>query len=368
MSPDRIRIDVPAGDERRVESEVFRQLAAMRAVDRFDAVEARRPMPWFVLAIPAAAFVAVAIMIGTVMGRGRGAAPVREASLVVTPVGGSSRFTVGDAVIDAGADTSVEIQQSGEGVTLVLQRGTVDCDVAPRAGRPPFRVIGGNVHVEVIGTRFAVTRIGEGARVDVTRGKVSVRAPAGERLLTPGQTWTPAGAIAMATPPSPARVAPVAPDANDSPRPTPAPVPALTPAPPAPPAPDLAPTPGPDAPPRPTTREAFAAAQRLEATDPPRAAKAYRALANARDAWAALALYSLAELHAGEVATALRELDELARRFPDAANAEDGAWLRVEVLRRAGRTDEAARAAAAYLNRFPQGTYAVSAARLAAPR
>ena len=363
MSPDRIRIDVPAGDERRVESEVFRQLAAIRAVDRSDAVGARRPLPWFGFAIPAAALVALAIVLGSVVGRGRGAAPVREASLVVTPVGGSSRFTVGDAVIDAGADTSVEIQQSGEGVTLVLQRGTVDCDVAPRAGRPPFRVIGGTVHVEVIGTRFAVTRIGEGARVDVTRGKVHVRAPAGERLLTPGQTWTPGESVAT--------------DANDSPRPTPAPVPAVTPvtpvtpappAPPVPPAPEPAPAPGPDAPPRPSTRDAFAAAQRLEATDPPRAAKAYRAIANAHDAWAALALYSLAELHAGEVATTLRELDELARRFPDAANAEDGAWLRVDVLRGAGRRDEAARAAAAYLNRFPQGTYAVSAARLAAPR
>lgn len=360
MTYDRIGIDVPAGDARRVEREVFGQLAAMRSMDRAEVVAPRRPLPWFVFAIPAAGLVAVAIGVGLLTERGRGEVTASEVSLVVTPVGGSSRFTIDDAIIDAGSDTSVEVQKSGTGVTLVLQRGTVDCDVAPRAGRPPFRVIGGTVRVEVIGTRFAVTRVGDGARVDVTRGKVHVRAPVGERFLTPGETWTP-----MAPTPTAISVGPAGADGG-----TPsASEPATLPSPQADPPPALLPTaPAPDGPRRPTSREAFAAAQRLEATDPQRAATAYRVIANASDAWAALALYSLAELHAGEVATSLRELDELARRFPTAANAEDGAWLRVEVLRRSRRSEEASRAAAAYLRTFPRGTYAASAARVASPR
>lgn len=361
MNRDRIRIPVPAGDERRVEREVFGQLAAMRSLERAEAMAPRRQTPWFV--VPAAFVAAVAIALVIFLGRGRGEAPSTvsgEPSIVVTPVGGSSRFTVGDAIIDTGGDTSVEVQKSGDGVTLVLQRGTVDCDVAPREGRPPFRVIGGNVHVEVVGTRFAVTRVGDGARVDVTRGKVHVRAPQGERFLTPGETWTPAANTAAVTPSVPAdqeRKNPSesdpasSPSADDDPRPTP---------------PTTAPIP--EGSPRPTTREAFAAAQRLEARDPQRAAKVYRVIANGRDAWAALALYSLAELHAGDVATSLRELDELARRFPNAANAEDGAWLRVDVLRRARRNDDASQAAAAYLRRFPEGTYAAPAAQLAPTR
>ncbi len=363
MSHDRIRIPVPAGDERRVEREVFGQLAAMRSVDRAEAYAPRRRTPWFVFAIPAACVAAVAIVLVMFVGRGRGEAPSTvsgEPSIVVTPVGGSSRFTVGDAIIDAGGDTSVEVQKSGDGVTLVLQRGTVDCDVAPREGRAPFRVIGGNVQVEVVGTRFAVTRVGDGARVDVTRGKVLVRAPQGERFLTPGETWTPAAITAAVTPSVPAGEEPKNPSEND-----PVPPPSAN-ADPLLPRPTTAPNPA--GAPRTTTREAFAAAQRLEAKDPQHAAKAYRVIANGRDAWAALALYSLAELHAGVVATSLRELDELARRFPNAANAEDGAWLRVDVLRRAGRNDEASQAAAAYLRTFPNGTYAASAATLAPPR
>ena len=356
MNHDRIRIPVPAGDERRVEREVFGQLAAMRSVERAEAIAPRRRTPWFVFVIPAACVAAVAIVLVIFLGRGGGEVPATvsgEPSTVVTPVGGSSRFTVGDAIIDAGGDTSIEVRKSGDGVTLVLQRGTIDCDVAPREGRPPFRVIGGNVHVEVVGTRFAVTRAGDGARVDVTRGKVHVRGPQGERFLTAGETWTPAAITAAVAPPVPA----------DQDRRNPsesAPLP--------PPPPGVAAVPIPDGARRPTTREAFAAAQRLEVNEPQRAAKAYRVIANGRDAWAALALYSLAELHAGDVATSLRELDELARRFPNAANTEDGAWLRVEVLRRARRSDDARQAAAAYLRRFPQGTYATSAAQLAATR
>jgi hypothetical protein len=111
------------------------------------------------------------------------------------------------------------------------------------------------------------------------------------------------------------------------------------------------------------------AAQRLESKDLGQAAASYRTLARGRDAWAALALYSLAELRAtSQPALALADLDELARRFPGGANAEDAAWLRIDVLSRLGRTAEVRVAAGAYLRAYPDGTYATSAAQLAGSR
>lgn len=352
MKHERFRIEAPPGDEQRVEHGVVSQLAAMRAIDRARANAPGTRARWASFAVPAMCLATLAIVLVLVARRQPAPVQSAEPSLVVTPVGGNSRFTVGDAVVDAGGDTSVEVKRSANGITLVLQRGSVDCDVAPRNGRPPFRVISGDVRVEVVGTRFAVTRVGDGARVDVTRGKVLVRAPAGERLLTPGESWTPSAIAAAVASPQPAQQHTAAddiptPGASTETAPAPTQVPST----------------------RPTPREVFAAAQSLEAKQPQKAANGYRAIANGRDAWAALALYSLAELHAAtDAAAALRDLDELARRFPNGANAEDAAWLRVGVLRQLGRSVEMGEAAAAYLRKFPGGTYAKPAAQLSAPR
>ena len=357
MKVDRIHIEAPATDARRdrVERDVFAQLSAIRAADRADAIAPRERLPRSRLAIwlPAAAcLAAAAIAIVVVVGRDERPVEIAGPSLVETPVGGSSRFTVGDAVVQAGSDTSVSVSTSDAGVMLVLGRGTIDCNVEPRNGRPPFRVHAGDVDVEVVGTRFAVTRVGSGARVDVTRGKVRVRSAAGERLLTPGQSWTPAAITATAAQTAPA---PEPPSATVPPQPTiepPEPV-----------------APRPQPPREPTRREAFAQAQLLESKDVQKAARAYRSIANGSDSWAALSLYSLAELQAGDDAKqALRSLDELARRFPKGANAEDASWLRVDVLQRSGRQDEARAAAESYLRVFPRGTYVKQAGSLATPR
>lgn len=355
MKVDRIHIEAPATDARRerVEQEVFSQLAGVRAADRAEAIAPRsqRARPRLAIWLPAAAFVAAAaIAIVILVGREQRAVEIAGPSLVETPIGGSSRFTVGDAVVQAGGDTSVAVSTSDAGVMLVLGRGAIDCDVEPRDGRLPFRVRAGDVDVEVVGTRFAVTRLGSGARVDVTRGKVRVRSAGDERLLTAGQSWTPSAITASASPPPPAPIEP--PTEVVAPQPT-----------------IEAPESTQPPPRQPTRREAFAQAQLLESKDATKAARAYRAIAGGSDSWAALALYSLAELQAGsDVKQALRSLDELARRFPNGANAEDAGWLRVDVLRRNGRHDEARAAAESYLRAFPRGTYAKQAGTLAAPR
>lgn len=356
---ERILVEAPVNEARRdrIERAVFAQLDAIRVVQRTDAAlpASRARRHWLSLGLAGAA-VAAAIVFVVMRGETRraGLPSAGEASLVTTPVGGSSRFTVGDAVIDAGSDTSVEVRRGGDGsTTLALERGSVDCDVEPRPDRAPFRVIAGDVTVTVVGTRFMVARDHDATRVDVTRGKVRVQWPAGERLLDAGQAWSSA-TLASAPPVPPAELASPEPMPTvvDNPAPVASPAPSVT-------------------VPQPTTsstsaKAAFRAAERLESTDPAKAVPAYRAVANGKDAWAALALYSLAQLHAsrGDTAIALRELDEYARRFPRSVNAEDAAWLRVEILRGARRLADARRAAERYLREFPDGTYAKHAAQL----
>jgi hypothetical protein len=340
---DRIVVDVPQADSsrHRVEPRMFERLDAIRAAGRAgELAPDRRPSRWLWLAVPVAAAAVIAIVLAT-----RHAPDVKVASpsLVVTPAGGSSRFTIDDAVIDAGGDTSVEVQAGERGaVTLVLARGTIDCEVAPRNGRP-FVVIAGDVSVEVVGTRFAVTR-GATVRVDVTHGRVRVHAPTGDVMVGAGERW-PAGELAATQPPPP--VEPPPPPAS---------------------APEIAMDPTPAH--APTPHDHYIAATKLEAKNWTAAAQAYRTAATGSDRWAALALYSLAELEATHEMgkDALAALDEYRRRFARGANAEDAAWLRVETLRKLGRADDARAAAAEYVQRFPTGTYLTPASRLAAPR
>jgi len=349
----RIEVDPPTHDARRerVERAVFTQLANMRAADRADAavpspreVSSRRPWVFAGLGVAAAAVIAMAVMSNK--SEPPPAAPIAEdttPSRVVTPVGGESQFTVGDAVIVASSDTSVDVKRADDGgITLIVTRGSVDCDVAPRNHRPPFHVIAGDVSVEVVGTRFTVART-PSPRVDVVRGKVRVRAPGGTWLLSAGESWTP----------------PSGSDAVAEALPAPAPLPDVV----------VVPAPAPPPPATPSAHAIYQSAQRFEATDPARAAKAYRTVASSKDSWAAPALYGLAELDAKtDPVKALADCNEYLKRFAKSAQVEDITWLRIEILRSAGRRDEARVAAAEYLRQFPQGSYAGIAQRIASPQ
>ena len=119
----------------------------------------------------------------------------------------------------------------------------------------------------------------------------------------------------------------------------------------------------------PSQHEIYQSAQRLEATNPDKAAKAYRIVASSKDSWAAPALYGLAELDAKtDAEKALADCDEYLERFSQSAQVEDITWLRVEILRSAGKRDEARVAAGEYLRQFPQGSYAGIAQRIASPK
>jgi hypothetical protein len=368
----RIVVDPPVNEARRerVERQLFQQLAAVRVADRADAVipqpkKSRAGVAWGFAGLAIAAAVLLLVT------RGEPAGPtVASPSRVVTPVGDESRFTIGrDAIIDAKSDTSVEWQQGSDGsITLLLERGAVDCQVEPRSGRAPFRVVAGDVAVIVVGTRFTVTRT-PSPRVDVAHGKVRVEAPGGTWMVEAGESWTPVSRVAAAPPPPPA-VEPAAaaepPVAEPEIEMNPVKVSRAK----KPPAPVAAPAGEPAAkdtvePPasRELAKEAYRVAQKLEATEPERAAAMYRAIAISEKAggFAASALISLAELQIYKLRApgdALTTLEEHGQRFPQAVTREEAAWFRIEALRVMGKRDEARGAAADYLREFPRGVYA----------
>jgi len=348
--PKQIVVEVPVSEARRerIEREVFARLDAMRDVDHSNQiapVRVRRRMPIIAAGF---AFAAAAASVMFLVSHEPAPAPPAAPSLVVTPEGGSSRFTVGDAVIDARSDTSVEVKQDPNGTTtLMLGRGTVDCDVMPRPNRAPFRVVAGDVTVEVVGTRFEVSRIGDVTRVDVARGRVKVHGNGELRYVGAGESWTSAmTTAAVVTPIVTEQITPPAVEELpeiELPAENVRPVKPVI-----------------------TAQQAYEAA--LDIKDEAKRARAYRAVANGNHAWAALSLFNLAELQAkADVKATLATLDELKRRFPNAGNAEDAAWFRVDVLRDARRIDAAKQAAAEYLREFPRGTYAKLAARLVRP-
>jgi hypothetical protein len=238
------------------------------------------------------------------------------------------------------------------GIDVVLDRGAVTCEVAPRQGRPPFVLNAGEVRVRVVGTRFTVAHTGSDTTVDVDHGTVEVSASGAVAVLHDGDHWPP-------RPPPPPMASAAAAGGVGSPLAhvdvLPAPPPAATPAPtPTPPArerghgpastraeavPDE--TPAADAPanssappaPPPAPQETFEAAATLERTKPDQAAKAYRDLAAGNTEWAANALFALARLEVdrGNRAEGIRLLKNYLARYPRGMNTDDAR----ELLRRA---------------------------------
>jgi len=360
-----IVIDPPTSDVRRerVERKLFEQLAAVRMVERAEAVipplrkTSRMPMWLGAGALAAAAILAFVLFT-------RGDSPTQtlpSPSRVVTPLGGTTQFTVPGALIEAKSDTSVEVHHGANGaITLEVKRGEIMCNVEHRENRPPFKVVAGEVSVEVVGTIFTVTKTPR-PRVDVARGKVRVTAPGGQWLIEAGETW-PATRTAAAEP----VVEPVAEPVGGE---TPATTPMIEEAPKKkqPPVKDT-PKDEPKAAAKPEVtkeerdlaKESYRIANKLEDTDPAKAAQLYRSIATNGRGMEAVALVSLAEveLKLKHPAQALAALDELKQRFPTSAVSEDSAWLRYKALTAMGKRDEARGVADEYLRQFPNGAYA----------
>jgi hypothetical protein len=274
-------------------------------------------------------------------------APLNDRLRLVT-TDSTSQFTVGESSLKVAPKSLVMVSGDDEhGVDVVLDRGKVTCEIAPRMGRPPFRLDSGEVRVRVVGTKFTVTREEAETTVEVEEGAVEVTARGSVTVLHAGERW-PAHSQAAASP-LPTSVAPPAapsPDPSDTAaaralaarrarsrhaQATPGDDTDLFP-----PEADMSDPPAsadaPPAPVPPSAQQAFEAAARRERTNPDEAAAGYRRIAASHSAWAQIALFALARLEAdrGNRAEAARLLTSYLTRYPHGINADDAR----ELLRR----------------------------------
>lgn len=340
---------------------------------------------------PAVALVmagAMAAAIGALATKTMFTSPVGPAGVASAPsrvVTGSSdsHVALGESDVDVAPESAVLVSGDDEhGIMVVVDRGKVECVVAPRKGRPPFLVQAGDVRVKVVGTQFTVARDkeGGGAHVMVAHGIVEVTSHGQTTTLHDGDSWPATQATPPATvpvtpttvtqndpPPPHARAASPVPRQKSTPRqkttamkapvvapiaasdptnlpstlpsavaPPSSPVPASAPPslnlPPPPTAAPQPPQPAAAAPP-PSAQEMYEAAAQLEAQNPDGALGTYRKIAGGGGPWAANALFAAGRLqaHRGRNADATRLLNEYLTRFPNGANAADARELLAKV-------------------------------------
>ncbi|HVR03054.1 MAG TPA: FecR domain-containing protein [Polyangia bacterium] len=176
--------------------------AAVARIERglFAALDARPlapPRPWVSrrsgLAFALAGVAAAAAVFAVREGR-RGETLPARAQLSTTTSG--SRIAIGGATLDVAPQSAISFGGGrGGAVVVVLDRGTVTCEVAPRAKRAPFVVEAGATRVTVIGTRFSVHRIGEHATVSVDHGLVEVADTNMTELVHAGERYAPGEAV-----------------------------------------------------------------------------------------------------------------------------------------------------------------------------
>ena len=110
-------------------------------------------------------------------------------TLLATGPGESDRLMLGDAAVDVEENTNISVQRFADGRTLILlESGSVHCEVQPRPKRPSFVVRAGDVDVTVIGTGFDVAR-DKTVTVAVQHGIVSVATSHETLRLHAGETW-----------------------------------------------------------------------------------------------------------------------------------------------------------------------------------
>jgi hypothetical protein len=243
----------------------------------------------------------------------------------ITTGADTSHLALPGLAVDVEPESAVVVgPETPQGMLIVVDRGGIVCDVAPRPNGAPLIVQAGGARVRVLGTRFSVTRQGASARVAVSHGVVEVSAHGRSVRVGAGEEW-PSTDVALsesgvdrAPEPTVASRATAEPQQRSVPseRRTPSPLPsAVSPAPPV----------AEEAKPQPLPQTVFEQAAALERRDPARASQLYGTLESGSDSWAKNALYARARLEAsrGNHGKARQLLERYLQRFPRGENAED---------------------------------------------
>jgi hypothetical protein len=306
--------------ERSVFARLEREAGALPAFARPRSSTVRR---WW---LTAAAAAAVGTLIAAVLVL-RPAQPAgAEMPSRITTGADTSHLALPGLTVDVEANSAVVVgPETPQGLLIVVDRGGIVCEVAPRSSNAPLIVQAGAARVRVLGTRFSVNRRGETARVAVSHGAVEVSANGRSVRVSAGEEW-PSTEVAASASSGDAPPRPVAAPAPASAPPQRiataserrAPAPALTAVSPTPPVTE-------EAKPNPLPQAVFEQAAALERRDPARASQLYGTLESGSDSWAKNALYARAQLEAsrGNHGKARQLLERYLQRFPRGENAED---------------------------------------------
>lgn len=261
------------------------------------------------------------------------------------------------------SQTLAKVERVEEGLTRVrLERGRASFDVEHRE-QHRFEVSAGEALVRVVGTRFAVQRIGAAVEVEVERGIVEVERAGATTRLTAGQRWPSAPVVDAAEPAfeleheggAEERPEPVTPSRLVKRR-------TVTKAEPAPP-PEPRKEPELPGPPAPSAQELFAAAIDARRTKQPKdAVAAFERFLTAfpSDARAPLAHFEVGRLEMDALGNPAAAVTSLRRALagPSLEVREEATSRLVRALDALGRTSECETARADYLARWPSGSYA----------
>jgi len=174
----------------RVERAVFSALPDEEIAERdLPAAEGARTIRWR----GATALVltgAIAAAFGAVTWRELGQSDAPMGPTRIATAANGSRVEVGESTVEVGPQSAVRLTgDDAHGISVLLDTGRVECDVAPRRGRPPFLVEAGGVEVRVVGTHFVVTRAGDDVTVEVQRGRVEVLSGQEHAVIDAGARW-----------------------------------------------------------------------------------------------------------------------------------------------------------------------------------
>lgn len=279
-----------------------------------------------------AAAMALLCVSAVVVARLGGPAVVAPPSRIITGAS-ASHLALPGVSLDIDPQSAVVVDgEAGRALLVVLDRGSIVCEVAPRSHDAPLIVQAGAMRVRVVGTRFSVTRVGDSAQIAVSHGTVEVSIMGQTRRVQAGEVWPPASPSPLSASQPETNSAAAGPEASVSALPR---TPAL-----------VANArsrsslrrgntgehAAPSAAEQPNAAElarsrqsVFEEAAALERSDPTRASELYRSLEAGGDSWSQNALYARGRLAAsrGNAVGARALLALYLQRFPRGSNAED---------------------------------------------